>query len=85
MLVLDTNFPELGENIIPFDHSVFLDFKNGNRYYLDTLSDRIIYFDNFDSENNTASGTFYFKAINENNQLDTLVITDGRFNVDWLF
>lgn len=54
-------------------------------YDLDTLSNNNLYLESLDLENKTASGTFYFKAVSNNNPLDTLIVKDGRFNVSWIF
>ena len=52
-------------------------------YRLDTLSRITQSLTRFDLEMQIASGTFAFTAINDE-LMDTLVVTDGRFDVEFV-
>ena len=77
--------PELGINNITPTKGAFLDFyldpSCSYRYSVDTFSQYTINITKLDTENNIASGTFAFTAIN-NECNDTIRITEGRFDVD---
>ena len=73
--------PKLGENIMTFNKGAYKDFKGCGEYYLDTLSTYKLNITRLDSVKFIASGTFEFTAINDDFK-DTLVITEGRFDVD---
>ena len=84
-IVINVWCPELGVNNITPTRGVFLDFyldpSCSYRYHVDTLSPYLIDITRLDTENNIASGTFEFTAINNECQ-DTLRITEGRFDAD---
>lgn len=79
--------PVLGVNEITPTNGIFLDFlvqgSCSYKYKVDTLFPYLMNITKLDVENNIASGTFEFTAINNDNQCpDTLRITQGRFDAD---
>ena len=84
-IVINVWCPVLGINNITPTKGVFLDFyldpSCSYRYSVDTFSQYTINITKLDTENNIASGTFAFTAIN-NECNDTIRVTDGRFDAD---
>jgi hypothetical protein len=80
-MILNAWCPVIGENEITPIKGAFTDFNGCGRYRVDTLSPHILVITKLDTANYIGSGTFEFKAINDDCK-DTLVITEGRFDVD---
>ncbi len=62
-------------------NSIFTDFKGCGFYRVDTLSPHVMTITKLDTINFTASGTFYFTAINDDCK-DTIRVAEGRFDAD---
>ena len=81
-VILNVWCPKLGENKLTPSNGAFLYFQEcGYSYRIDTFSTYIMNITKLDVINNIASGTFEFTAIHDECQ-DTVIITEGRFDVD---
>ncbi len=73
--------PVVGANTTSPSNGIFIDFEDCGNYRVDTLSPHVVNITKLDTINFIASGTFYFTAINDD-CLDTIRITEGRFDVN---
>ena len=77
------NVPETGEYEIPFREEVYTDFEGCGFYRLDSLYQKILKINHLDIPNKSISSEFEFTLIGQGLCLDTLVVTEGRFDAKY--
>ena len=82
-VTISSNLEYTGEfPLLPGGSPLFGFLDCGLYHYLDTLSEHKVIITKFDKEAKIIQGEFFFTAINPD-CLDTIIVTDGRFNATY--